>query len=201
MKLILASSSPRRRDLLKSIGMEDFEVVPAHLDETPRKKELPKDLSQRLALEKAQKVFKEQKGSPAFVLAADTVVACGRRIVPAPESLEEARACLDLLSGKSHRVYTALCLISPEERVWRRLVETRVCFKRLESLEKEAYAQSQEGFGKAGGYAIQGFAGSFIKQINGSYSGILGLPLFETRNLLMGVGVISLAKDVSGSTI
>ena len=191
MKLILASSSPRRRDLLKSIGVDNFEVIPAHLDETPRKKELPKALSERLAMEKAWKVFKEQKGDPRFVLAADTVVACGRRIVAAPDSLESARKCLDLLSGKSHRVYTALCLISPEERVWRRIVETRVCFKRLEDLEKEAYIKTQEGFGKAGGYAIQGYAGGFVKQINGSYTGILGLPLYETRNLLMGAGVIS----------
>jgi len=192
MKLVLASSSPRRRDLLKSIGVDNFDVIPADLDETPLKKELPKALSERLALEKAWKVFKDQKGLPGFVLGADTVVACGRRIVPAPSSEEEARQCLDLLSGKSHRVYTSLCLISPHERVWQRVVETRVCFKRLEMLEKEMYVKSQEGFGKAGGYAIQGFAGSFVKRINGSYTGILGLPLYETRNLLRGAGVISL---------
>ncbi|MBS0184910.1 MAG: septum formation protein Maf [Proteobacteria bacterium] len=195
MKLILASSSPRRRDLLKSIGIDNFEVIPAGLDEIPLKKELPKNLSERLAFEKAWKIFRDQKGLPGFVLGADTVVACGRRIVAAPSSEEEARQCLDLLSGKSHRVYTALCLISPEEKVWRRVVETRVCFKRLEALEKEMYIKSHEGFGKAGGYAIQGIAGSFVKRINGSYTAILGLPLYETRNLLRGAGVISLEDN------
>ena len=190
MSLILASRSERRLALLKSIGLYDICVIPSHLDETPHKKELPKKLSERLAYEKSFKVFQERTGDALLknVLGADTVVGCGRRIISAPETDKEAYQCLDLLSGRSHRVYTSLCLISPAGKIWQRSVETRVLFKGLSEEEKEAYVKSQEGFGKAGGYAIQGFAGSFVKRINGSYSCILGMPLFEVRNLLQNIG-------------
>lgn len=195
MTLILASQSPRRLDLLKSIGIENIKVIPANLDETPHKGEHPQHLAERLSYEKALKISQQFKDQA--VLAADTVVACGRRIVEAPFSEEKARECLDMLSGKSHRVYTAICLISPQHKEKRRLVETRVTFKRLEEDEKEAYVKSKEGFGKAGGYAIQGYAAAFVKRLNGSYTSILGLPLFEVRNLLKGLGLLEIKKEVS----
>ena len=183
-KLILASASPRRLALLVQIGIEPDAVRPADLDEEPQKGELPRLHAIRLAEEKAKVVAALEPG--AFILAADTVVACGRRILPKAMSEEDARYCLTLLSGRAHRVYTAVALIDPEGRLRQRLSETRVHFKRLSDAELEAYVASGEWRGKAGGYAIQGHAGSFVRSLNGSYSGVVGLPLFEVKALLEG---------------
>jgi len=183
-KLILASASPRRLALLAQIGIEPDAVRPADLDEEPQKGELPRLHAIRLAEEKAKAVASLEPG--AFILAADTVVACGRRILPKAMSEEDARYCLTLLSGRAHRVYTAIALIDPEGRLRQRLSETRVHFKRLSDAELEAYVASGEWRGKAGGYAIQGHAGAFVRSLNGSYSGVVGLPLFEVKALLEG---------------
>ena len=183
-KLILASASPRRLALLVQIGIEPDAVRPADLDEEPQKGELPRLHAIRLAEEKAKAVAALEPG--AFILAADTVVACGRRILPKAMSEEDARNCLTLLSGRAHRVYTAVALIDPQGRLRQRLSETRVHFKRLSATELEAYVASGEWRGKAGGYAIQGHAGAFVRSLNGSYSGVVGLPLFEVKALLEG---------------
>lgn len=183
-KLILASASPRRLALLAQIGIEPDAVRPADLDEEPQKGELPRLHAIRLAEEKAKAVAALEPG--AFILAADTVVACGRRILPKAMSEEDARYCLTLLSGRAHRVYTAVALIDPQGRLRQRLSETRVHFKRLSATELEAYVASGEWRGKAGGYAIQGHAGAFVRSLNGSYSGVVGLPLFEVKALLEG---------------
>ena len=182
--LILASASPRRLALLAQIGIEPDAVRPADLDEEPQAGELPRLHAIRLAEEKAKVVASLEPG--AFVLAADTVVACGRRILPKAISEEEARTCLTLLSGRAHRVYTAVALIDPQGRLRQRLSETRVHFKRLSAAELEAYIACEEWRGKAGGYAIQGHAGAFVRSLNGSYSGVVGLPLFEVKALLEG---------------
>ncbi|HEV7717597.1 MAG TPA: Maf-like protein [Arsenicitalea sp.] len=191
-ELILASASPRRLALLNQIGIEPEHLVPAHVDETPEKGELPRKLAVRLADLKAisarQKAGQAGIGSNVLVLAADTVVAVGRRILPKAETMDEASECLRLLSGRSHRVYTGLCLLTPSGQSRRRLVETRIRFKRLSAREMEAYLASAEWSGKAGGYAIQGIAGSFVVKLNGSYSGVVGLPLNETVALLTGEG-------------
>jgi septum formation protein len=191
-ELILASASPRRLALLNQIGIEPEHLVPAHVDETPEKGELPRKLAVRLADLKAisarHKAGQAGIGSNALVLAADTVVAVGRRILPKAETMEEASECLRLLSGRSHRVYTGLCLLTPSGQSRRRLVETRIRFKRLSAREMEAYLASTEWRDKAGGYAIQGIAGSFVVKLNGSYSGVVGLPLNETVALLTGEG-------------
>lgn len=183
-KLILASASPRRLALLAQIGIEPDAVRPADLDEEPLKGELPRLHAIRLAEEKAKAVAALEPG--AFILAADTVVACGRRILPKAMSEEDARYCLKLLTGRAHRVYTAVALIDPEGRLRQRLSETRVHFKRLSDAELEAYVACGEWRGKAGGYAIQGHAGAFVRSLNGSYSGVVGLPLFEVKALLEG---------------
>ena len=183
-KLILASASPRRLALLAQIGVEPDAVRPADLDETPLKAELPRLHAVRLAREKANAVAALEPR--AFVLAADTVVACGRRILPKAMTEAEARACLTLLSGRAHRVYTAIALIDPQGRLRERVSETRVHFKRLSDVELEAYIAGGEWRGKAGGYAIQGHAGAFVRSLNGSYSGVVGLPLFEVKALLEG---------------
>ena len=183
-KLILASASPRRLALLAQIGVEPDAVRPADLDEEPQKGELPRLHAIRLAEEKAKAVAALESG--AFILAADTVVACGRRILPKAMSEEDARACLTLLSGRAHRVYTAVALIDPQGQLRQRLSETRVHFKRLSDAELEAYVACEEWRGKAGGYAIQGHAGAFVRALNGSYSGVVGLPLFEVKALLEG---------------
>jgi septum formation protein len=183
-KLVLASASPRRLALLAQIGIMPDAVHPAELDETPLKAELPRLHAVRLAVEKAKAVAALEPG--AFILAADTVVACGRRILPKATNEAEARACLTLLSGRAHRVYTAVALMDPEGTLRQRLSETRVQFKRLSDSELEAYIASDEWRGKAGGYAIQGFAAAFIRSLSGSYSGVVGLPLFETKALLDG---------------
>jgi septum formation protein len=190
--LILASASPRRLALLNQIGIEPEHLVPAHVDETPEKGELPRKLAQRLADLKAltarHKASVAGFGSNSMVLAADTVVAVGRRILPKAETMEEASDCLRLLSGRAHRVYTGVTLITPSGARRHRLVETRIRFKRLSGKEMEAYLASAEWRYKAGGYAIQGIAGSFVVKLVGSYSGVVGLPLNEVTQLLAGEG-------------
>lgn len=184
--LILASASPRRLELLRQIGITPDLVVPAVLDETPRRDELPAPHVKRLAREKAAAVAALHPD--ALVLAADTVVACGRRILPKAETEPEARRCLDLLSGRRHRVLTAVCLIAPGGKGTERLVVTRVMVKALSQAERRTYLASGEWRGKAGGYAIQGRAQMLIPWINGSYSNVVGLPLAETAALLTGAG-------------
>jgi septum formation protein len=186
LPLILASASPRRLELLARIGVTPDRVVPAALDEEPRPRELPAAHARRLARAKAEAVASQHPD--ALVLAADTVVACGRRILPKAESEAEARRCLALLAGRRHRVLAAVCLIAPDGRRAERLVATRVMVRRLGRAEREAYLASSEWRGKAGGYAIQGRAEAFIPWINGSYSNVVGLPLAETASLLAGLG-------------
>jgi len=191
-KLVLASASPRRYALLQQIGLEPDALLPADVDESVKKGELPRTLAQRLAVEKAQVAAKIVKSQPelagSFVLAADTVVCVGRRILPKCEIMDEASQCLRLLSGRAHRVYTGVCLITPNGAERHKIVETRVRFKRLSRLEIDAYLASQEWNGKAGGYAIQGLAGAFVLKLIGSYSSVVGLPLYETMVLLGGEG-------------
>lgn len=178
-RLILASASPRRLALLAQIGITPDEVIAADIDETPLKDETPRNLALRLARQKAEAV----KAEDAIVLAADTVVAVGRRVLPKAETEQEARDCLRLLSGRSHRVYTGVAM-KTGAAVRERLVETRVAFKVLSAVEVETYIASKEWHGKAGGYAAQGLAGRYITSIVGSYSSVIGLPLFETANLI-----------------
>ena len=185
-RLVLASASPRRLDLLRQIGLEPDAVAAADVDETPLKTESPRQLALRLAAAKAARVAGLELG--AFVLAADTVVAVGRRVLPKAETEADGRACLELLSGRAHRVLTGVAVIAPDGRVAERLVESRVRFKRLTAAEIEGYLACGEGLGKAGGYAIQGRAGGLVIDLQGSYSGVVGLPLYETRNLLAGLG-------------
>ncbi|MDB5651374.1 MAG: maf protein [Hyphomicrobiales bacterium] len=191
-KLVLASASPRRLALLQQMGVEPDALVPADIDETPRRNELPRTLAARLAREKAEAAAALVKRNPdlegAFVLAADTVVAVGRRILPKCELTEEAGACLRLLSGRAHRVYTGVSLVTPRGAVRHKLVESRLRFKRLPENEMEAYLASGEWRGKAGGYAIQGLAGAFVVKLQGSYPNVVGLPLYETMSLLAGEG-------------
>ena len=191
-KLVLASASPRRLGLLNQAGLDPDSLEPVEIDESPERGELPRTLAVRLAREKAEasivRVRNRQEIKDAYVLAADTVVAVGRRILPKPEMLEEAAACLRLLSGRTHRVYTGVCLITPRDALRTRLVETRVRFKRLSNEDLESYLASGEWRGKAGGYAIQGLAGSFVTKLVGSYTNVVGLPLYETMTLLAGEG-------------
>lgn len=184
--LVLASASPRRLELLRQVGIEPDTIDPAELDETPHKRELPAGYAARIAREKAAAVAPKHPGS--FVLAADTVVALGRRILPKAEDEATARRCLTLLSGRRHRVLGAVALIAPDGRRVERLVTTTVTFKRLQNHEIETYLASGEWHGKAGGYAIQGRAAAFIPRINGSYPNVVGLPLAETLALLRGLG-------------
>ena len=191
-KLVLASGSPRRLALINQAGIEPEALRPADLDETPLRGELPRACANRLARAKADAALElvrmddELKGS--FILSADTVVAVGRRILPKAELLDQAAQCLRLLSGRNHRVHSAVCLVTPKEAFRQRLVETRVRFKRLSDEDIEAYLASGEWRGKAGGYAAQGIAGTFLVKIVGSYSNIVGLPLYETLTLLGGEG-------------
>jgi septum formation protein len=191
-KLVLASGSPRRLSLINQAGVEPDSLEPAEIDETPERGELPRTLSVRLAREKAlkaqERIRTREDLKGAFVLAADTVVSVGRRIMPKPELLEEAASCLRLLSGRTHRVYSGVCLVTPNEAVKTRLVETRVRFKRLSDQDIESYLASGEWRNKAGGYAIQGLAGTFVVKLVGSYSNVVGLPLYETIALLAGEG-------------
>ncbi|WEJ58005.1 Maf-like protein [Devosia sp. FJ2-5-3] len=190
--LILASASPRRLALLNQIGIEPEHLVPAHVDETPEKGELPRKLAIRLSELKALTAQHKARvagfGNNALVLGADTVVAVGRRILPKAETMEEATDCLRLLSGRAHRVYTGVTLLTPSGAKRQRVVETRLRFKRLSTREMEAYLASAEWRDKAGGYAIQGIAGSFVVKLSGSYSAVVGLPLNETTQLLAGEG-------------
>jgi septum formation protein len=184
MRLILASASPRRLELLARLGLTPDAVIPAEIDETPRKAEIPDRYALRMALEKAAAAA--EPGS--LVLAADTVVAAGRRILPKAETEGEARAALALLSGRRHRVHSAVAVTDPEGRTRTRLSTSLVAFKRLSADEIQAYLDSGEWLGKAGGYAIQGRAEALVRLLSGSHSGVMGLPLYETRALLRAAG-------------
>lgn len=185
-RLVLASASPRRRALLAQVAITPDAVEPAEIDETPLSRELPRQHALRLAQAKAQAVAARHPG--AFVLGADTVVACGRRILPKARDVGTARRCLKLLSGRRHRVFGGIAVIAPDGSLSKRLAESIVAFRRLEPEEIEQYLASREWEGKAGGYAIQGLAARFVRLLGGSYSNVVGLPLFETVALLAGKG-------------
>jgi septum formation protein len=184
MRLVLASASPRRLELLARLGVTPDAVLPADIDETPRKGELPLPYAERMAAEKAAAAA--QAGS--IVLAADTVVAAGRRILPKTENEEEARATLKLLSGRRHRVLSAVTVVDADGAARHRVSTSTVAFKRFSDEELEAYLAAGEWRGKAGAYAIQGRAEALIRMLSGSHSGVMGLPLFETRTLLRAAG-------------
>lgn len=185
MSFILASASPRRLDLLRQIDLEPKQVSPADIDESELKNELPRDYVSRIARQKARIVA--ERHPDAVVLAADTVVSMGRRILPKAETAEQARACLIKLSGRRHSVMTAIAIAMPSKKLREKRVETIVEFKRLHADEIKWYIASGEWQGKAGGYAIQGLAARFIPSINGSYSNVVGLPLTETAQLLASI--------------
>ncbi|MBN9026441.1 Maf-like protein [Kaistia nematophila] len=191
-KLLLASGSPRRLQLLAQAGLEPDSLLPTSVDESPLKNELPRSLAKRLARSKADAARAMAARTPEFadsyILAADTVVAVGRRILPKAEFHDQAAECIRLLSGRSHRVYTAVCLLTPKGSVRQRLVESKVRFKRLGRQEIDTYLGSGEWRDKAGGYAIQGLAGTFVVKLVGSYSSVVGLPLYETIAMLDGEG-------------
>ncbi|WP_366656735.1 Maf family nucleotide pyrophosphatase [Fodinicurvata sp. EGI_FJ10296] len=196
--LVLASASPRRVDLLRQIGIVPAAVAPAEVDETPRQAERPRDLAQRLAAAKLRAVAGAYEGR--FVLAADTVVGCGIRCLPKPDDAAVARRCLDLLSGRRHRVHGGVALMAPDGRIAQRLVTTTVTFKRLTAEETDAYLASGEWRGKAGGYAVQGLAALFVRSLQGSYSNVVGLPLWETGSMLAGVG-FPILKGLAGASM
>ena len=183
--LVLASASPRRLDLLARIGIVPDAVSPTDIDETPRKAEVPHRLAARLA---AAKAAAAEAPTGALVLAADTVVGVGRRILPKATTGDEARRCLEMLSGRRHQVATGVALRLPDGRLRHRLVLTAVAFQRLTPAQVEAYLAAGEWRGKAGGYAIQGSAEAFVRFLSGSYSNVVGLPLFETAQMLRGAG-------------
>ena len=185
-RLALASASPRRLALLEQIGLKPDLVEPSDIDETPLKGERPRQLALRLAVGKGQAAREKLPGD--FILSADTVVAVGRRMLPKAETEAEVRACLKILSGRSHDVLTGIAVLAPDGRLASRVVESRVSFKRLSHIEFEGYVASGEWKGKAGGYGIQGIAASLVIEISGSYSSIVGLPLYETAALLEGLG-------------
>ncbi len=191
-KLVLASGSPRRLALLQQVGIEPAALFPADVDETPLKNESARELVRRLARAKAEVARKTARNREdlqrAYILAADTVVSVGKRILPKAEVVDEAEACLRLLSGRTHRVYTAVCVVTPKDGFRDRIVETRVRFKRLSRDEFESYLAAGEWRGKAGGYAIQGLAGTFVVKLVGSYPNVVGLPLYEAIALLEGEG-------------
>jgi len=184
--LVLASASPRRLELLRQIGLIPDLVEPADIDESARPRELPAEVALRLARAKASAVAARHPG--AWVLGADTVVACGRRVLAKPEDTAEARRFLALLSGRRHRVHGGVSIIDPCGRQRARRIATTVSFKRLTVQEIDRYIDSDEWRGKAGAYAIQGLAGAFVTSVNGSYFNIVGLPLYETLSLLRGLG-------------
>ena len=184
--LVLASASPRRTELLLQVGLSPDLIDPADVDESPARGELPAHYAMRMASAKADVVAVRRPQS--FVLAADTVVACGRRILPKADSRQSAEACLTMLSGRRHRVIGGVCVIAPDGRRATRLVTSHVRFKRLQAGELDAYLAGGEWEGKAGGYAIQGRAARFIAWITGSYSNVVGLPLYETCSMLKGLG-------------
>lgn len=191
-KLILASGSPRRLDLLNQMGIKPARLMPMDIDEAPKKSEHPRSLARRLSLEKAEAAFAAVKNDLAwrhsYILSADTVVAVGRRILSKTEYMDEASSALHLLSGRGHWVYTGICLVTPGGQFRQKVVETKVRFKRLATREIDAYLASNEWRGKAGAYAIQGIAGSFVQKLVGSYTNVVGLPLYETALLLNGEG-------------
>jgi septum formation protein len=191
-RLLLASASPRRFQLLDQIGLAPDDILATSIDETPRPRERPRVYVERVSREKAAAAYAMTRHDPvrakAYILAADTVVVLGSRILPKAETGAEAAQCLRLLSGRAHRVYTSVVVMTPEGRQSQRQVEARVRFKRLSLAEIDAYLASGEWEGKAGGYAIQGFAGAFVTKIIGSYPAIVGLPLYETAALLDGAG-------------
>lgn len=186
MRLVLASASPRRVDLLAQIGITPDQVEPAHIDETPLKNELPRQLALRLGVGKAQAVYAHHEGS--LVLGADTVVGVGRRSLPKAADADEARRYLCLLSGRRHHVYGGLCIVDTKGMLHTRLIDTAVKFKRLSVEEIDDYIASGEWEGKAGAYAIQGRGGAFVEKIIGSYTNVVGLSLCETNNILNGLG-------------
>jgi len=183
-RLVLASSSPRRLTLLAQIGIVPDRVTSPDIDEAPARQELPRPYAERMAREK----LAASPEPDCFVLAADTVVAVGRRILPKAENAKQVRDCLTLLSGRRHRVLTAVALMTPDGRRIERLCETVVAFVRLSPAQIDAYLATGEGEGKAGGYAVNGQAASFVRFLSGSYSGVVGLPLFETAQMLRGAG-------------
>lgn len=189
---MLASASPRRLQVLERVGLTPDLLNPSDIDELPHKRETPRALSIRLAKEKAQRALEmplvKELGPNAFVLAADTVVGLGRRILPKAETVDQARDCLSLLSGRSHWVYSSVCLIAPGQKLSSRCVETKVRFKRLSREDVDSYIACNEWRGKAGGYAIQGRAEAFVRLLTGSHSAVVGLPLYETVHLLEGAG-------------
>lgn len=199
--LVLASGSPRRLQLLEQIGLTPDHLSPSDVDETPGRKEAPRDYAMRLAREKAAvgwtRVKEMLDPAATYLIAADTVVCVGRRILPKADSMDVADNCLRNLSGRSHKVLTAVVVMAPRGRPRDRLVETRVKMKRLSDDEIRDYLASGEWQGKAGGYAIQGLAGGFVSEIAGSYSAVVGLPLFETRQLLAGSGYKVVADQTS----
>ena len=184
--LVLASGSPRRVDLLARIGITPDRILPSEIDETPKRDELPRLLAARLSRAKAAAVA--PLAPDAVVLAADTVVGVGRRILPKAETEAEARQCLALLSGRRHRVHTGVALALPDGRVLTRLVESAVTFQRLTQQQVDAYVASGEWQGKAGGYALHQSAEAFVRFLSGSHSNVVGLPLYETAQLLRGIG-------------
>ena len=191
-KLVLASGSPRRVSLLNQAGIEPDGLRPSNVDETPKRGELPRACANRLARAKAEvaldHVRADEELQGAYIIAADTVVAVGRRVMPKADMLEDAAACLRMLSGRNHRVYTGICLVTPKEAFRQRLIETRVRFKRLSEDDIQSYIGSGEWRGKAGGYAVQGIAGSFVVKMVGSYTNVVGLPLYESTTLMGGEG-------------
>ena len=190
--LVLASASPRRLMLLSQVGIEPDALRPTTIDESARRGEMPRAYASRLARSKAEaardQIANDKDVADAYVLSADTVVAVGRRILVKPRFVEEELATLQLLSGRNHRVISGLCLITPDDRVRLKIIDTRVRFKRLSKEEMEAYIASREWRGKAGGYAIQGLAGCFVQKVVGSYTNVVGLPLTEVVNMLLGEG-------------
>lgn len=187
-RLILASASPRRLALLEQIGLSPDALVPTDLDETPRRGEAARALAQRLARDKLDSARTRPEAHDGYVVAADTVVSAGGHILPKAETVEQVDQCLTQLSGRTHQVLTGIAVASPAGTTRVRLVETRLRFKHLSDAEMRAYIQSREGVGKAGGYAIQGLAGAFVVRLIGSYTNVVGLPLYETASLLEGLG-------------
>jgi septum formation protein len=191
---ILASASPRRKELLSRIGLAPDHVIPADIDETRRRDEKPADLAKRLAQEKARAIA--GRYSDSFILAADTVAAAGRRELTKPATQDQAREWLKLLSGRRHRIHGGMCLITPDGRESRRVITTMVQFKRLSKVEIEGYLQTGEWDGKAGGYAIQGYAELFVKSIQGSHSNVVGLSLYDAMQLMVGAGLVKWASHM-----
>ncbi len=193
-KLVLASASPRRAQLLKQVGIVPDITEPANIDETPLKDEIPSKHALRLAKEKGLAVRKKHDGH--YILSADTVVACGRRILPKAETVEEVEQCLKLFSGKRHHVYGGICVITDTGKIITRLCDTVVKFKRLTSDNINIYLKSGEWEGKAGGYAIQGLAASYVSFLQGSYSNVVGLSLYDTMQILEGNGFFDMDREL-----